>query len=1373
MRTIGGSMSSTFHILPLRFRAYMRHPKVHAAWLTFFWGLTLFYFLFCALVLTTRWVLLPQVDKYKDDIAAFLSKSLHAEVSIGRIAPRWDTFWPQLSMADVVIKRPDPRSNDEHILHLPRIEASLYWRSFLGTPLFRHLEIPGAEVTVRRVGSNAWDIAGFFLDFDRRPQKKESGSQTADWLLSQGRIDITDCRVRYVDLTATPEPRSVTIENINFTFESGINGYRAGLQGRLAGRRQNVIDLRAAFSAPYFGDRGWKTWSGDLYVELDNLDAGRLVRPFEPALGVLQQGRGSTRSWIAFDEGRLTELSSSLQLADVKLSLKSNARPLEVKSLSVQLTEAFEEDRLYAKADNLDFVLADGTAARDLALEANVLMAKNPQPGADRSTFRVAFLDLATLKRLLPSVSLPASIADLLHKHEAGGSVSNLEFSWAGSPGKPSDWRLKTDFSGLTVSKKAAGKKTGLQGFSNLTGTLEASAGSGRVTFVTSEAVLTLPGVFENPDLALTSLTGSVGWKMEEPEGSAQKRLALTFENLSAANQDAAATVNGLWRDNGSKAGYIDLKGNIARASAKQAWRYLPLVIPEKVRDWLQGGLAAGTVTNGVLELKGELARFPWVDENAGKGRFYVAGDLSGGAIDYAPSMKVLSDGSFERGSVWPLLTDIKGRLVFEGAGMTVTAQSAKTGGADVGGVRAVIPDLTAGNETRLVIDGKAKADMQAFFDYVEASPVKGFVAGAFTGTRASGSGSLDLHLDIPLMHAHDTKVEGAISMTGAVMEMGWPKPPLKDVTGTVHFSEKGARATGLNARAFGSGDASVSVITARDGSIVINAAGKTDVSNLGWFARTPYLTPVLEKMSGMLPFVSTIVVKKAGGVTVSARSSLEGIQIALPAPLAKSADKTWDTAFSFTPVVVSGKKGYQINVSSGRRFNVALQLAADGSTLPVRGRIAVGGDALLPTRGIAVNVRAEELTLLSWQPFVQKLLETAKAQKAQTGGAKAGDGAALSEITVDAKRLVLEDGIIHNSTGRFAFDAAENVDIALDSDEIKGRLRYEPAGRGSVTGSFSKLHLSAKGASTLRRFLQGETVDVVLTSRPTVLPSLDLVADEFTYDGMKIGRMLLQADATGTADAETLHIKNFAVFSEASALTGTGQWTQGRRLQNKQSGQTSFDLSLTTRDLGRTLTDLGIGGVIENTTGTAQGHFMFDGLPWAPKLDTLTGSYSINMRKGTISKVDTGAGGLLLSFVSMQSLFKRLTLDFSDFKDGFSFDTLTASSIIADGVLSSDNTKIVGTHGTILISGNVNIARGTVDSRAIVLPDINAGNASLALAFVNPAVGIGSFLAQLVLRTPLSHLFKVEYTIKGPWQNPEISKVSSSGGKEDAEEKR
>ena len=411
-------MSSTFSILPVRFRAYLRHPKVRAAWVSFFWGVVLFYFLFCALVLATRWVLLPQVDKYKDDIARFLSDSLHAEVSIGRVSPRWDTFWPQLSLRDVVIQRPDPRSRDAYILHLPQVEASFYWRSVFGQPLFRKLEVPNAEITVRRIDQGVYDIAGFVLNFnDTTRRDAENSSLFTDWLLRQGRIDVTSCKLRFQDLTAKPRARTTTLENINLTFEKNVSSYRAGIQGELAGRHENRIDIRTKFTAPLFGDRSWKTWSGELFFGADNLDVARLTRPIPAARNLLNSGRGSTRTWLKFQDGNPSELTSYLGLSDVLLTFSKDAEPLQVKTLSTRLSETLDQGELHAKAENLNFELSDGTTAQNLLLQTIVHMDSTPEAATHRSGFSVAQLDVETLKQLLPSVPFPKAAADLIRMH--------------------------------------------------------------------------------------------------------------------------------------------------------------------------------------------------------------------------------------------------------------------------------------------------------------------------------------------------------------------------------------------------------------------------------------------------------------------------------------------------------------------------------------------------------------------------------------------------------------------------------------------------------------------------------------------------------------------------------------------------------------------------------------------------------------------------------------------------------------------------------------------------------------------------------------------------------------------------------------------
>jgi uncharacterized protein YhdP len=66
-----------------------------------------------------------------------------------------------------------------------------------------------------------------------------------------------------------------------------------------------------------------------------------------------------------------------------------------------------------------------------------------------------------------------------------------------------------------------------------------------------------------------------------------------------------------------------------------------------------------------------------------------------------------------------------------------------------------------------------------------------------------------------------------------------------------------------------------------------------------------------------------------------------------------------------------------------------------------------------------------------------------------------------------------------------------------------------------------------------------------------------------------------------------------------------------------------------------------------------------------------------------------------------------------------------------------------------------------------VVLPEINAGAASVAYALmVNPVIGLGTFLAQLVLRDPLKHVFTQEYQISCSWKDPEISKVNRRTGR-------
>ena len=74
--------------------------------------------------------------------------------------------------------------------------------------------------------------------------------------------------------------------------------------------------------------------------------------------------------------------------------------------------------------------------------------------------------------------------------------------------------------------------------------------------------------------------------------------------------------------------------------------------------------------------------------------------------------------------------------------------------------------------------------------------------------------------------------------------------------------------------------------------------------------------------------------------------------------------------------------------------------------------------------------------------------------------------------------------------------------------------------------------------------------------------------------------------------------------------------------------------------------------------------------------------------------------------------------------------------------------------------------ARETQDLRVVVVPEINAGTASLAYAAINPAIGLGTFLAQNFLRKPLiagRHARVPRHRRRGPTRRSSGSSAAGS----------
>jgi uncharacterized protein YhdP len=168
--------------------------------------------------------------------------------------------------------------------------------------------------------------------------------------------------------------------------------------------------------------------------------------------------------------------------------------------------------------------------------------------------------------------------------------------------------------------------------------------------------------------------------------------------------------------------------------------------------------------------------------------------------------------------------------------------------------------------------------------------------------------------------------------------------------------------------------------------------------------------------------------------------------------------------------------------------------------------------------------------------------------------------------------------------------------------------------------------------------------------------------------------------------------------------------------------------------------------------------------LPFSIDIPSLSGHFNLELGAGQFLKTEPGAGRLL-GMLSLQALPRRLTLDFRDvFSEGFAFDGVSVNATIVQGVASTENFKMRGVSAAVLMDGIVDIAKESQNLHVVVIPDFNAGIPSVVYGFlVNPIIGVGSFLAQLVLRDPLRRALTHEYKMTGTWTDPVVSEVKSA----------
>ena len=912
---------------------------------------------------------------------------------------------------------------------------------------------------------------------------------------------------------------------------------------------------------------------------------------------------------------------------------------------------------------------------------------------------RANAIDLADINKLLEYFPVGDDLKKRMVELSPQGSVSDLQASWQGDIERLAQYRVHARFD--RVGLRQVGTQPGISG---LSGEVDGSDSAGTLKLESHGLNVQAPDFLSDP-LLFDYLSARLDWQRNG------RGWDLKLNNAQVRNADLEGTLSGGYQiDDGP--GVADISINLTRVAVKHAARYIPVhAFNEATYRWLQTGLQDGVADAFQMRVRGDLRNFPFADSN--NGLFKIEAQASNVAIEFDPG--------------WPRIEQAAANLLIQGRLLEVRALTAMTGGAALRNVSVVLPDTLA-DQLVMQVKGEAADATQRCLDYIRKSPVRGYLDGYTDDIHAGGEGLLKLQLDIPLSGDAPVKVEGSYRFSDNEVDLGEHVPLLSHANGVLSFTNDKLQATDIKAQILG-GPARIS-LHSENGVLLTQASGKLNADSLP----VSYSYPLLRRLHGAADWTAEVKVKdKLADVLVT--SDLRGLASELPQPFTKVAAERVQMRFEQKDIN-SRQDVFRFRYGEVISADLTRSATAQGGWEIKRGTIMIGkADGKAGKDGIWIVGELPQFALQGWSgwsdlPNREGVLPNIAGINV-TVGKVYGYGNTVHQLNI-------------RGSGRNGL-----ISTRLTSRELNGDLIWQPQAEGRLLVRLKNAMLG-EGAAENRELTA--PLAIAENDRATRLsfPTLDLAIDKLTWKGRQLGRLeMLVNSAAGDVVLENLRLTNpDGVFS------ATGRWSAAPQ-------QTRFNAKMEITNAGRILARSGYPESLKDGSGTLECDLFWKGAPDEFNYAGLNGTLRLQTGKGRFLQVNPGAAKLL-GVLSLQSLPKRISLDFTDvFSPGFEFDSIAGDAVIENGLLKTSDFKMTGAAAKITLSGQVDLERETQKLHVRVLPTIG-DNVSLLSFAAGPAVGVSVLLANKLLRDPLDKLVSFDYNVSGSWADPQVERVGA-----------
>ncbi len=1268
----------------------------------FIWYAFAFIVLNAAVLVTVVRLALPEIGGYKEEIQSWVSEYMDYPLVIDEINAEWQGWAPHLYLKNIDLYTVDNSSL-----------ITKFDSAHLGIDLL-------SSINKRELVPSHLSISGLNLEFIRNIDGSisisndnninagtDNNAALSEWLLKQKHIMLVDASLTWHDKKSSKEK----IKFSNVQLELKTHKQRAQVEVNIPLPEQYGQSLTLKMDVN--GNILTPNWEGTIYMEAKDFNLSHL---FDDSPVRSLAGNANTSLWTKWEQAKLVNISGEINYTDFSLNTDQYKLPISNVDLTLRGERIQDQNWLF------------NITVEDLRTANGIWPTSNHQVKLDKNTGEDTYqysghLSYLKIEDILPFIVasdiIPKNVLKEIHWQSVEGELINTSFNLDPEAGMETPFSFNTSFNNFTIS--SIDKNNSISG---LEGEITANNQSTIINLDSNFSEINLGAIF-NKAYPLSAINAELELLNKDTAELLINKLHIEDKNISLE------TSGKIIFEEASP--YIDVVMHMDETSIELLPLYLPRQTPVDLKRWFEEALLGGQLLSADLIFHGSAIDFPFKNS---KGIFKAIMNVENATFGYAEG--------------WPPIDNLSAEVIVDNNDLFVSANSGYIFDATIEAFKANIMDMEIHNP-HVIVNGTIKGHTNDAGHFINQSPLKENSTLAELTENIYGSINLKLNLDIPI-DVGDTAVEGIVRFSDTTLESDLPGLSLEGLNGDVSFTEQivwandidalyHSRPVKLNIPDFDSDKSDYQ-------SYIISGLADKEfvISQL-----TSFFPSLLSKSQSISNYFSgesnwSLTLKRMTGDEttvhreVEFNANLKGITINLPHPIGKTTDETKALNIKTTLTDLSIDA---ININYDNNIYVDFFVDNTEDLLVKNIHIGLGQQHPLTSNVSHISVlgQLEELNVSDWIDYI----EPEKPPSSQNNDEE-------KQKTFSGNVYIKKFNMLGNDFSNVNLNLSKPTDgwqVIFDSEQLKGQTNFITSDNGRLHANFEKFTLSESDNNN-----EDEKNRQIAINK---IPDLEVDVEHFIYNGNELGQLNL---LTSKID-KGISINNLSITKPGFNIKAKGEWT---RVDNVDRSDFHATLEADSIETMLGTFNFNTANIADGQTKIEMNAYWMD-TPMNFAMEKIDGDLDMKIGKGQFLNIDPSAGRLF-GLLSIQTLARRLTLDFTDlFNEGFAFDNIEGSFSLQQGHAYTNNLEMSGPAANVIVSGRTGLATEDYDQIATVRPTISSGIPVASALFGPIGIGVGAviYIAGEIFKfipEKIDNMLSRQYTITGSWDNPSIEKV-------------